>query len=138
MMRDINDDRIYDLHEKYQAEVKIFYEVWKQSTLMYDKIEINSIRDKEVSKFYYEIGNVSITIGLSNNCDILYNIKLNEEEFVNKVIIPAEITTFTDLHTFLFKYFDELLYAVYLAAKDKTYKVKKPKDIHNIFVSFHK
>ena len=57
---------------------------------------------------------------------------MNEEEFVNKVIIPAEITTFTDLHTFLFKYFDELLYAVYLAAKDKTYKVKKPKDIHNL------
>lgn len=37
---------------------------------MYDKIEFNSLREKEISRFYYEIDKISLTIGLSIRGDI--------------------------------------------------------------------
>ena len=137
-MKEIHDEKIYNSHDKYKMEVRIFNEIWKQSTLMYDKIEFNSLREKEMSRFYYEIDKISLTIGLSIRGDILYTIKMDKDAYTMKLVIPAVITTYSELELFLFSYFDELLYAVYLAAKDKNYKIKKPKDVEDIFKSFNK
>ena len=104
-MKEIHDEKIYNSHDKYKMEVRIFNEIWKQSTLMYDKIEFNSLREKEMSRFYYEIDKISLTIGLSIRGDILYTIKMDKDEYTMKLVIPAVITTYSELELFLFSYF---------------------------------